>query len=400
MSLLSVDDALARVLDGIAPLAAETIPLAQADGRVLAEPILARRDQPPFSSSVMDGYALRSTDAAIGATLNQVGVSQAGARYSGTVGPGECVRIFTGAPIPDGADAVIMQEETKASGSSITLNAKVSASQNIRPQGYDFRDGQAVLPIGTVLGPATLALAASANAAQCKVVRRPIVALVATGDELVAPGETPGPDQIVSANSVALAALCARAGAEVRDLGIVRDDPASLAQTFEAALSGGADILVTTGGASVGEHDFVQAALKEIGVDIGFWRIAMRPGKPLMFGRRGQSLVFGLPGNPVSAIATAMVFVVPPLHALLGRPQTQWGRLPLLGNLPANGIRRQFIRARYGFEEHGERAIIPAPAGDSGHLSSLAQAEAFIVQPENDEGKSNGDFVQVIPLDS
>eukprot|EP00873_Tetraselmis_striata_P030420 jgi/Tetstr1/450684/TSEL_037720.t1 len=274
------------------PRGSERVALAEAAGRVLAEDLRAKLFNPAFDVSAMDGYAVRAEDVRPGVTLRMVGASQAGAGFDGTVGPGQCARIFTGAPVPAGADAVIMQEEARAEGDAITFERDVAAGRSIRFRGEDFGQGDVLIAAGAVLDPRKIALAAAGNVAELAVSVRPRVALLATGDELVAPGGVVGPDQIVASNSVGLGAFFAGNGAQVRDLGIVADDRDMLGDALAGALADEPDILLTTGGASVGEHDFVQDMLKANGVDIDFWRIAMRPGKPLMFGRKGKTVVF------------------------------------------------------------------------------------------------------------
>jgi len=397
--MISVDEALAQVLEAAKPLPGETVPLAAAMARALTGPVIAAHDQPPFDASAMDGYAVRSEDVSPGCTLRLVGTAQAGQRFSGMIGPGQCVRIFTGAPLPIGADAVVMQEDVVANGNEIGFPQAVEAGHFVRPRGSVFAEGAALLAPGTVLNAARLSLAALANRASVRVARRPRLALLATGDELVLPGAPLGPDQIVNSNSVGLAAMFANL-AEVADHGIIRDTPAALEKALSAALDSGVDVLVTTGGASVGERDYVRDVLRELGVEIDFWQIAMRPGKPLMFGQRGATLVFGLPGNPVSALVTAMIFVLPALRALAGHADPVGLRLslPLAAPLPANGIRRHFLRGRLEPTPRGSQ-VMPITETDSAHVASLAGADVLIVQPENDPGLPAGAVVEVVPLE-
>jgi molybdopterin molybdotransferase len=399
VSLLPVEEALERIFRRIPAVTAESVSLSKASGRVLAEPLIAAHDQPPFSASAMDGYAVRAADVVPGAPLNLIGTSQAGAGFPGYVQQGECVRIFTGAPVPAGADAVIMQEEASARGSSVSFAATPPVGRSIRPAGYDFRLGTELLPAGTRLTPFHLALAAAANRPALTVARRPSIALLATGDELILPGEKLDPDQIVASNSFGLAPLLAPFASAVDDLGIARDNADDLAAKLETAFSGGADILVTTGGASVGDHDIVQQVLRSMGVEIDFWRINMRPGKPLMFGTRGKTLIFGLPGNPVSALVTAVVFLLPALGRWSGDANIlRRLRLPLATPTPPNGPRRHFMRARLAPGLDGRTAVHPTAETDSGHTSSLAYAEALLVQPENDPGQEPGTVVEAILL--
>lgn len=397
MSLLPVDEALSRILARVPDVTGETIALADAAGRVLAEPVVAGHDQPPFHASAMDGYAMRAADVVPRVWLKVIGMSQAGAGFAGTVGTGETVRIFTGAPLPEGADTVIMQEEAERSGDLVRFTAPARLGHSVRPRGYDFANGRTVLAAGTRLGPLQLAVAAAANAGHVAVAQRPNIALLATGDELVSPGTTLGPDQIVASNSVGLGAMLAPFAGAVSDFGIARDNRADLDAVLEAIFAGEPDVVVTTGGASVGEHDLVQAALVDHGVELDFWRINMRPGKPLMFGTRGKTLVFGLPGNPVSAMVTAEIFIKPALRHWLGLPEAQVLRLPLLGATPPNTARRHFMRARVMVRD-GVTGLLPIGETDSGHTSSLAAADALIVQPEHDPGQSAGTVVSALPI--
>ncbi len=316
MALMPVEEARARILANVKPLAPENVPLAQALGRVLAKPLSAKRDQPPFNSSAMDGYAVRSEDNATELTV--IGTSAAGHAFKGKLKAGQAIRIFTGAPVPATADAVVIQENTTASGKTVTILQAARASQNIRPQGLDFRKGETLLPAAIRLNARDIGLAAAMNCDILSVRKKPVVAVIATGDELVLPGKKPRADQIVSSNSNALVAMAESFGAKVINGGIVRDD---LKATERAILKmAKADIIVTTGGASVGDHDFIQQALKNTGVKIDFWKIALRPGKPFMYGRKGRQQVLGLPGNPVSALVCARLFLKPLLDCLQGLP--------------------------------------------------------------------------------
>ncbi|MEO8884279.1 MAG: gephyrin-like molybdotransferase Glp, partial [Devosia sp.] len=300
--MISVDEALSRIFALLPSPTAEAVDLTGAAGRVLAAPLTAAHGQPPFDASAMDGYAVRAADVIAGHPLRLIGTAQAGQRFSGMMNAGQCVRIFTGAPLPIGADAVIMQEEAIADGAEISFSAAPKSGQYVRPRGGVFAEGDSLLPSGTMLTPARLALAAAANRPRLSVARRPRIAVLANGDELVAPGVSPGPDQIVASNSFGLMPLFSPFAETVIDLGIVRDDFTALTAALRRGFDLGIDVLVTSGGASVGERDYVQEALKSLGVTLDFWKIAMRPGKPLMFGTLGQTLIFGLPGNPVSAL--------------------------------------------------------------------------------------------------
>lgn len=399
MSLLPVDEALKAILARVPPVRAEKVALVRACGRVLASPVIAGHNQPPFDASAMDGYAMRAEDVAEGARLRVIGTSQAGAGYDGHLHRGEAVRIFTGAPVPPGADTVIMQEEAVRDGDFVTFTAPARPGHSVRHKGNDFSTAQQLLQAGTRLTPMQIAVAAAANQARLTVARRPSIALLATGDELVPPGMPLGPDQIVASNSVGLSAMLSPYARQISDHGIVADDPVQLRETLEGILSAEQDFLVTTGGASVGDHDLVQEILKSLGVSLDFWRINMRPGKPLMFGTHGRTLVFGLPGNPVSAMVTAMVFIKPALRAFLGHAAPEPWRLPLAAPTPPNTARRHFMRARLVRADGGMQAL-PIAQTDSGHTSSLAAADLLIIQPEHDPGQSAGALVDAMPINA
>jgi molybdopterin molybdotransferase len=398
--MISVEEAQARILAEVPAAVAELVALRDANGRVLAAPLKAAHTQPPFDSSAMDGYAVRAADVTPGIPLRMIGTSQAGQRFVGMMGAGHCVRIFTGAPMPIGADSVIMQEEATANGTEISFSATPRVGQSVRARGNDFHQGHELLPAGFRLTPAALNLAASANQPAVTVARRPRIAVLATGDELVAPGRTPGPDQIIASNSFGLIPLFAPHAADIMDLGIVRDDKADIEAALLQALDAGVDAIVTTGGASVGERDYIQDVLIDLGVKLDFWKIAMRPGKPLMFGTRGKTLVFGLPGNPVSALVTATIIVLPALRAFAGDtdPLPPHLGLPLAEALPANGPRTHFIRANLAHGSDGQTWAVPLSQTDSAHSSSLALADALIVHAANDPGREAGAIVQVVML--
>ncbi|MGB3336033.1 MAG: gephyrin-like molybdotransferase Glp [Devosia sp.] len=399
MSLLPVEDAIAAILARVPAPSAETVPLAEAAGRVLLHTLLATHDQPPFSSSAMDGYAMRAADVVDGHRLQIIGTSQAGAGFGGRVEAGQAVRIFTGAPLPAGADTVIMQEEAVADSGYVSFTAPARQGHSVRKLGNDFTHGQSLIEAGTRLTPMQLAVAAAANAATLGVARRPDIALLATGDELVLPGATLGADQIVASNSFGLQPLLAPYAQDIKDHGIARDDRDMLAGKLAHIFASAPDILITTGGASVGDHDIVQEILLEQGVTLDFWKINMRPGKPLMFGTRGRTLVFGLPGNPVSAMVTAIVFIKPALRRWLGYDQASSWRLPLAGPTPANTARRHFMRAQLVHTSTGPE-VLPIAQTDSGHTSSMAHADMLIVQPEHDPGQLPGTIVEAIPVDA
>jgi len=399
MALLSVDDALALVLKGLAPLDVEQVSLADAQDRVLAEDLAATLTQPPFDASAMDGYAVRSADlTALPATLDVVGEAAAGARFTGTMKPGQAVRIFTGAPVPHGADTIVIQEDTEGSAARVVVKAAASAGKHIRLRGQDFKQGEVLLRRGTTLGPRSLMLAASMNHAVLPVRRKPQVAILATGDEVMPPGSGLGPDQIVSSAGYGVAAAVAAHGGDAVPLGIARDDPESIATL--ASTGAGADILVTIGGASVGERDLVASALEREGLVLEFAKVAMRPGKPVLFGRLGTQRVLGLPGNPVSALLCTYVFLVPMLRAMLGVhgdghpvPEAVLG-----ADLPANGERQHYLRATSTWREDGTRVVRPLPSQDSSLVAALAKADCLIVQAPQTPAIPQGARVKILPL--
>jgi molybdopterin molybdotransferase len=401
MALLPVEEALARLLADAAPLAAEIVPLSQAGGRVLARPVIANRTQPPFDASAMDGYAIRAADVvSVPVDLRIIGESAAGKSFSGSVGAGEAVRIFTGAPVPQGVDAVLIQENTeRLSADTVRVLEAVAPDKNIRRAGLDFQQGDTLLAAGRVLDPAALSLAAASNNAELHVTRQPKVAILATGDELVLPGAEPGADQIIASNTVGVAEITRLNGGVALDLGIAGDDIDAIDAAIGRAIESGADILVTSGGVSVGDHDLVHAALARRGVEIDFWKIAMRPGKPLMFGRLEKLRVLGLPGNPVSSLVCAHLFLAPLVSKLAGRPHHQDIRTACLSaDLPANGIRRDHIRAEIRMDESGALVATPLPLQDSSLLSAMARADALIIREPNAEPARMGDLCQVFML--
>ena len=400
MALLPVADALAQLLEGAGPLGPETIALGDAAGRVLSADIPALRTQPPFHASAMDGYAVRAGDAGKQAVLTVIGEVAAGQTAAVTVEPGTAMRIFTGAPVPSGADAILIQENarTHADG-TITITEPVSPGNAIRPAGLDFAEGQGLLAAGTRLTPAALGLAAAGGHASLPVWRKPRVAVLSTGDELVAPGQTPGPGQIVSSNSIALAALLSRAGADVSDLGIARDTPEALEEALDRALALAPDLLVTIGGASVGDHDLVRPVLTGRGMDLAFWKIAMRPGKPMMAGRFGAMRVLGLPGNPVSSFVTATVFAVPLVEALAGRTgDDRMIKASLAHELPGNGDRTHYMRACRTIGTDGAVTVSVFENQDSSLLSFLAAADCLVVRPAHAPAAPAGEEVPILPL--
>lgn len=383
MALMPVSDALAAVLAGAEPLPEEIVALEAAFHRVLARDVAARRTQPPLAMSAMDGYAVRAADATrIGTQLNVIGEVAAGRPFAGTVRAGEAVRIFTGGVIPDGADAVVIQEDTVADGRCITIKEAAVAGRHIRPAGIDFSEGDVLLRKGARLTERDLALAAGMNHPQLSVRRRPKVAILATGDELVMPGTTPGPGQIVYSNGYALHALARSEGADTIDLGIAADTLSATTAGIRRARDSGADILITTGGASVGDHDLVQQALRDEGTAMAFWKIAMRPGKPMMNGQLGTMRVIGLPGNPVSSYVCGFLFMVPLIRALSGRSTVHHRReRAVLGrDVGANDQREDYLRARLDVRDDGTLIALPVNHQDSSLLANLAAAQALLVR--------------------
>ena len=383
MALMPVADALAAVLAGAEPLPEEMVALDAAYHRVLARDVAARRTQPPQAMSAMDGYAVRAADAAqVKARLKVIGEVAAGRPFERAVGAGEAARIFTGGVIPEGADAVVIQEDTEFDGNAITITEAAAKGRHIRPAGVDFNKGDVLLARGTRLADRDLSLAAGMNYPELPVRRRPKVAILATGDELVMPGEPIGPGQIVYSNGYALRALARAEGADTIELGIAADTVDATTDGIRRAREAGADILVTTGGASVGDHDLVKRSLEAEGVGIAFWRIAMRPGKPMMHGRLGAMRVIGLPGNPVSSYVCGFLFLVPLIRALSGRATIHHRReTALLGrNVLANDQREDYLRAR--LEERADGALIATPVNhqDSSLLANLAAARALVIR--------------------
>ncbi|WP_299725313.1 gephyrin-like molybdotransferase Glp [uncultured Tateyamaria sp.] len=374
------------------PLPLETVPLRAAAGRVLGETVSAQRTQPPFAASSMDGYALKGVEADLHAQFKVVGESAAGHRWEGTLRAGQAVRIFTGAPVPDGADKVVIQEDVTRSGDMISITDDPGPKDNIRPAGVDFEQGTP-LEAPRRLSPGDIALLASMNIANVPVRRAPVVALISTGDELVVPGEAPGPDQIIASNTYGLAAMLEKVGAVPRILPIARDTVGSLQTVF--GLTRGADLIVTIGGASVGDHDLVARVAEDLGMDQSFYKVAMRPGKPLMAGRLNGIPMVGLPGNPVSAMVCGAVFLTPMLNAMLGLGRAPAPRIsmPLRGGLSANGPREHYMRARIT-----DGMVEDAGAQDSSLLSVLAQSNALIVRPPHDPAQDEGAQVEVLLL--
>ncbi|MDC7742323.1 molybdopterin molybdotransferase MoeA [Rhizobium binxianense] len=384
MNLLPVAEALNRLLSRAKPVvASETLPLAEAEGRVLAVALTAGLTQPPFNASAMDGYALRREDAPEpGAVLKVIGTSAAGHGFEASVNKGEAVRIFTGAPVPLGADSVLLQEDAEKIEGGIRTNFPVRKGQHIRPRGQDFVQGEAVLSAGTVLDFSRLTVAAAMNRPEVEIFRRPRIAILATGDELLPPGSTPGPSQIIASNTFGIAALARKAGANVLDLGIVPDDKPRITAAIDTARDAKVDVIVTLGGASVGDHDLVQATLVEAGMQLDFWRIAMRPGKPLMVGSFGETHVLGLPGNPVSSLVCSLLFLEPLIRKLASLPPVQRETVVEAAvALRANDHRQDYIRAKLSKSTTGNWLAEPFGKQDSSMMKVFAEADCLIVRP-------------------
>lgn len=396
--MIPVEEALAKILSSLTPLGAEEVSVEAALGRVLAEDVAARVTQPPKPVSAMDGYAVKAADVAcVPATLTVIGEAPAGRGYQGMVESGQAVRIFTGAPLPDGADSIVIQEDTEASGTSVTVKEAPALGNYVRPAGLDFRAGDIGIPAGKLLNARDIGLAAGMNHPWLRVVRRPRIAILATGDEIVRPGDPIGRDQIVSSNALALSAFVRGAGGEPLVLGIAPDEMDGLTRMIAGAR--GADLLVTTGGASVGDHDLIQTVLGEAG-SLDFWKIAMRPGKPLMFGKINDTPVLGLPGNPVSSMVCALLFLGPAIARLLGQaakgPETQPARLA--ADLKPNDRRQDYLRATLTIDADGTMLAMPFAKQDSSQFSLLTKAGGLLVRPPHDPARKAGETVQVIPF--
>lgn len=398
--MISVDEARGRILDALCPTPAEVVALADAWNRVTAQRVVARLTQPPADVSAMDGYALRASDGLVDAILHVIGAAPAGHPFDGPIGPGQAVRLFTGSVVPSGADAILLQEDATRDGDTVRINEAVIAGRHIRRKGQDFSAGDTVVPAGRRLTARDVGLAAAANHPWLTVHRRPRVAILATGDEIAMPGEPIPHGGIVSSNSHALAALVKAAGGDPVILPVASDERSAIGAAADAVL--GMDMLVTTGGASVGDHDLVIESLKARGMTLDFWQIAMRPGKPLLFGQLGPTPVLGLPGNPVSAMVCAILFLLPALACLSGLPAAPpLVSVAFLGaSLKPNDHRADHLRATLSHDAQGRLVATPFPVQDSAMLRRLAHADALVVRAPNAPALPEGAEVGIIRLDT
>ena len=390
--MISTAAALAHLFDLVSPLPIEMVSLRHAAGRTLAQDLHASRDQPPFAASAMDGYALRDADVTTGATLRVIGEAAAGHRFNGTITAGTAARIFTGAPLPHGADRVIIQEDVSRHGDHITLHTDIDPARYVRPAGADFKTGDTI-PAPRLITPSDVALIAAMNIAMVPVTRKPVVAIIATGDELVQPGEVPRPDQIIASNSYGLAALIDASGGHARLLPIARDTVPALELAFDLAAS--ADLIITIGGASVGDHDLVGQVALAKGMDRSFYKVAMRPGKPLMAGKINGTPMMGLPGNPVSAMVCGHIFMLPILRKMLGHGQAAATRhsAKLMHPLGANGGREHYMRARLNAD-----GLHVFERQDSALLTVLAEANCLAIRPPHDGARLPGEVLEIIHI--
>ncbi len=388
--MITVSEALTRVLALCPAMPCEFAPIDSASGRVLAKPVKASRDQPPFDASAMDGYAIRQQDMQPNARFTIIGEAQAGTEFPGKITQNSAVRIFTGGVVPKGADFILIQENTKRDGQIMHLTEMQTSGPFIRAKGSDFKIGDSI-DAPRRLNASDIGLLASMNVAQVPVARKPVVAVISTGDELVLPGEIPAPSQIIASNSFALKAALENQGAKVRLLPLARDTRASLQQVF--ALIKDADLIVTIGGASVGDYDLIAPMAEELGLKLDFYKIAMRPGKPLIAGKRGAIPMLGLPGNPVSMLVCAQVFLCPMIDAMLGLPAKarRQQKFELANDLPENGAREHYMRARV---DNGKCRVFDNQ--DSSMMSVLAQSNALLVRPAFDGALTAGDSVNCI----
>jgi len=402
MSLISVEEALAKVLSSARIMPSESVAIGSARHRTLAEDLKSTRTQPPFNASAMDGYAVKGDDVqSVGARLNLIGESAAGHAFHGVVQSGKAVRIFTGAPVPDGADTILLQEHATRDGDDVIVSEPETKGRHIRKRGLDFAEGQILLCKGTRLDARSLALAAAMGHGHVSVYKRPRVAILATGDELVEPGHAAGPDQIVASNHLTAAALVEAAGGEPIQLGIAGDSFASLERGIIAAESESADVLITLGGASVGDHDLVQSVLARRGMELSFWRIAMRPGKPLIHGRLGEMIIMGLPGNPVSSFVCSKIFLEPLLRGMQGDANAAQdpSEPAILGcAVRQNDKRQDYLRASLTKHADGLPVATPYDLQDSSMIRVMAEAGALVIRAPNAPPQEAGEICRIVRL--
>ena len=396
--MLSIEEAIDKVRAGCAPLPSEEIFVTDALGRVLAEDVVAQVSHPPQAVSAMDGYAVRAADAAtVPCTLERIGEAAAGHGFDGTVGPGQCARIFTGGALPKGADSIVIQEDTEASGTAITIKEAAEPGAWVRPEGLDFAAGRTLLEKGRLVTARDLGLMAAAGATWVRVTRKPRIAVISTGDEVVMPGAPRRADQIVSSNSVAIVAYADVMGAEATNLGVAQDRPEHLRELLADAK--GYDMLVTSGGASVGDHDLIRSVFGDAGLELDFYKIAMRPGKPLIFGHIGETRLLGLPGNPVSTGVTTAIFLRAAIETMLGLAPSPLYQAATLGrDLKANGKRLDFMRARLEPNADGLPVATPFERQDSSMLALLAGADCLVMREIGAPEAKAGDTVKIVPL--
>ncbi len=398
MTLLPVEQAKLKILKSVRTTGAENVAVRDGASRVLAKDLKTKRNQPPFAASAMDGYAVKAGDIVkVPAKLAVIGEAPAGRQFAGSLKTGQAVRIFTGAPVPRGADTVIMQENTSREGDLVIIKQTAAKANFIRPAGLDFKKGEVVLRVDTVLNARNIGLCAAMNYAKVPVRKRPTVAILATGDELVEPGGKLGPDQIVSSNSIALAAAVSAFGGKPIDLGIAGDNLKDIERAIQKAAT--ADILITIGGASVGDHDLIGPAFANMGIKRNFWKIAMRPGKPLIFATRGKQRILGLPGNPVSSLVCARIFLKPLIEKMLGLEDAdETGQARLTTPLPTNDLRQDYIRARLSRNDRGQLLVTPFSVQDSSMQKTLALSDALIVRPPHAKSVQTGATVSYLPV--
>lgn len=396
--MLSIEEALDKIRAGISPLASEEVFISDGLGRVLAEDVMATVSHPPQAVSAMDGYAVRAGDVvSVPVILTQIGEAAAGHIFDGEIGAGECTRIFTGGALPKGADSIVIQEDTDANEASITIKQAAALGEWVRPEGLDFAAGKVLLSAGRVLSARDIGLAAAAGATWIRVRRKPRIAVLSTGDEIVMPGAPRRPDQIVSSNSIALVAYAEVLGAVGTSIGIAADKPDSLRERLKDAA--GYDILVTSGGASVGDHDLVQSVFGDEGLELGFYKIAMRPGKPLIFGRIGETYLLGLPGNPVSTGVTAAIFLKVAVECMLGIAPAPLYQAARLGrNLKSNGKRLDFMRASLETSDSDLPTATPYERQDSSMMALFADADCLVMREIGAPEAKAGDVVKIVPL--